>query len=163
MTVEYRTGDLFTQPDLRALGHGVNCHGVMGSGIAPLFRKRSEAMYEAYRTECNTGRLTLGGVFVWVNPDGTVVYNMASQDKPGRNATLAAVESSLNEALAHAETTGVTAIGIPRIGAGIGGLNWDDVKDVIENAAERSPVTIVVVSLPDADKPTRGRTNGPRS
>jgi hypothetical protein len=33
VTGKYHTGNLFTQPDLTALGHGVNCHGVMGSGF----------------------------------------------------------------------------------------------------------------------------------
>jgi O-acetyl-ADP-ribose deacetylase (regulator of RNase III) len=152
MSVDYREGDLFAQPDLRALGHGVNCKGVMGSGIAPLFRARSEEMYRAYRDACFSGRLTLGGMFPWVNPDGTVVYNLASQDRPGRHATLDAVRQSLDAALAHAEMHGVESLGLPRIGAGIGGLRWDDVKAVIEHVATRSPVQVVVVSLPGADR-----------
>lgn len=34
------TGDLFEQTHLDAIGHGVNCKGVMGAGIAAQFKKR---------------------------------------------------------------------------------------------------------------------------
>lgn len=152
MPAEYRTGDLFAQPDIQAFGHGVNCQGVMGAGIAPLFRKRSEAMYLAYRSACHNGELILGGFVPWLNPDGTVFYNMATQDKPGRNARLGAVESALDGALAHAETHGIKALGIPRIGTGIGGLRWQNVRTVIEKVAAKTPVQVIVVSLPGADR-----------
>lgn len=38
--VEYRIGDLFAQDDVDAIGHGVNCVGAMGAGIAVVFRRR---------------------------------------------------------------------------------------------------------------------------
>lgn len=149
MSVEYVTGDLFDFAGRAALGHGVNATGVMGSGIAPLFKRRWPAMFARYQHECRTGVLTLGGLMPWRDETtGQVIYNLATQHAPGPNADLTAVRSALNLTLAHAERVGVAALALPRIGAGIGGLAWDDVRTVIEELATDSPVAVTVVSLP---------------
>jgi len=75
------TGNLFDS-DAKALGHGVNTEGRMGAGIAVAFRNADPDMYEAYRQECWSGRLTAGGMFAYPS-SGRWVYNIASQDLPG--------------------------------------------------------------------------------
>lgn len=148
MSVEHVTGDLFAQ-GADAIGHGVNCRGVMGAGIAVAFRQRFPAMYAQYRVECREHRLALGGVFPWRDDaSGLVVYNLASQDRPGRHATLAALRSSLTVTLTHAERVGVRSLALPRIGCGIGGLLWEQARDVIEDVASRSDVRVLTVTLP---------------
>jgi hypothetical protein len=37
---------------------------------------------------------------------------------------------------------------MPRIGAGIGGLLWSEVQEVVEKVGAGTTVTLVVVSLP---------------
>jgi O-acetyl-ADP-ribose deacetylase (regulator of RNase III) len=112
--------------DLPALGHGCNCAGAMGAGIAVVFRKRYPAMYREYRRRCAAGEFRPGDVFVWEAPD-VVVYNLATQPVPGPTARLDAIEASVRAALADAEVRELPRLGIPRIGAGLGGLDWDDV------------------------------------
>ena len=148
MTVEHRIGDLFDQADAAALGHGVNLHGVMGSGIAPQFKRRWPGMYLAYKTKCRDRTLRLGGVFPWTAPDGLVIYNMATQDRPGPNGDLSAIRSALGMALAHAEQTGVPSLAIPRIGSGIARLPQADVARVIDQVAGPSRVRLIVVTQP---------------
>jgi O-acetyl-ADP-ribose deacetylase (regulator of RNase III) len=41
-------------------------------------------------------------------------------------------------------------LGIPRIGAGLGGLEWTDVAEVLTRAADESAVELVVVTFPAA-------------
>jgi O-acetyl-ADP-ribose deacetylase (regulator of RNase III) len=38
----------------------------------------------------------------------------------------------------------IPAIGMPRIGAGLGGLSWDEVRAVIQRLGAPSPVKLVV-------------------
>ena len=148
MTIEYREGDLFAQPDLQALSHGVNCHGKMGAGIAVEFRKRFPAMHEKYVNHCKAGRLKLGMVFPWHEQEDFWVYNMASQDKPGRNASLAAVDATLAKVIDHMEKNGVKSLGLPLIGCGIGGLSWPQVRAIFEKHAASTDRHLVVVQLP---------------
>lgn len=147
MSVHYAVADLFEQP-AEAYAHGVNCSGVMGAGIAPLFKSRWPEMFEVYRQACADGSLTVGKVLPWRASDGTVIYNLATQDRPGRYASLGALSTCLRKMLAHAETRQVRSVAVPRIGAGIGGLTWLDVQREMRLAGEASPVELIVVSLP---------------
>jgi O-acetyl-ADP-ribose deacetylase (regulator of RNase III) len=143
-----REGDLFLQTDLDALAHGVNCRGVMGAGIAVGFKVLDRPMFEAYREICYAGELRPGNIFPWKTDSGIVVYNIASQDKPGREARYFALTLGLQRAVEHAEKVGVRSIGMPRIGCGIGGLEWEKVKDLMNDISEETSVKLVVVTPP---------------
>lgn len=136
-------GNLFDS-DAPALGHGVNVYGVMGAGIAVEFRRRYPDMYEAYKAHCAAKTLTPGRVFYWDEANLPAVYNMASQDAPGANASLAWLESSLNRSLGHAARVGHDRIALPRIGCGIGGLVWEDVEPLYARLSEEHGIDIEV-------------------
>ena len=146
MSLTAVTGDLFGL-DLPALGHGCNCAGAMGAGIATEFRRRWPEMYVAYRSLCRSGAFRLGDVFPWDGGD-VVVYNLATQPVPGPSATLRAIRKAVGRALADAEARGIARVGVPRIGAGLGGLAWGDVEAALRTAGEASPVELVAVSRP---------------
>lgn len=145
------TGDLF-ELGLPAIGHGCNCAGVMGAGIARRFRHSYPGMYAAYAQRCAMHLFNLGDVFTWIPVGGPVVYNMATQPTPGPTADLMAIEKALRRSLRHAETCGLPRLGIPRIGAGLGGLEWADVAIVVNDLARHSPVDLVVVTLPEKEQ-----------
>lgn len=155
MNVEYRTGDLFAQKDVSAIGHGVNIVGNMGSGIAVLFKEKFPEMHEDYVEQCYEQLLELGSVFSWFEPtNGLHVFNIATQINPGADASLAAVEVGLINAVREAEYNGLSSFAIPQIGCGIGGLIWDDesagqttVKQIVEKVAATTDVKIVVVTF----------------
>ncbi len=147
MPVEHRTGDLFAQPDLRALAHGCNCAGAMGAGIAIHFKKRWPAMYAEYKRRCADGRFAPGDVFAWED-GGVTVFNLGTEKHWRTGATLDFVERSVEALVAECEAREVTAVGMPRIGAGYGGLAWADVEAALERACAGRAVRLVVVTLP---------------
>lgn len=162
--IEWATGDLFAADDLPGLAHGCNCAGAMGAGIAVEFKRRWPDMYEAYRRLCAEGRFQPGDVFVWEAPD-RVVFNLGTQRTWRTKATLEAIEASLRRTLELAAEKGVARIGVPRIGAGLGGLPWADVRAVLERVAADAPTTLVVFETYVAAGPTRParpRTRGDR-
>jgi len=127
LTLVYRTGDLFSST-CPALGHGVNTLGRMGAGIAVEFRRRWPAMYDAYVEACRSGRLRPGGIFVYQAPDRLIV-NMATQRGIGRGS---ARLEWVREAARLAGQLELESLALPRIAAGLGGLAWEDVADVLE-------------------------------
>lgn len=154
MPTTFITGDLFTTPDLDALAHGVNCAGAMGAGIARGFRRRWPAMYRDYRAECDASRLRPGYLFAW-RGDGVPhwIYNLATQDRPGARASHEFVMAALIRMVRFAATKRdpIRRIGLPRIGCGIGGLDWADVRETIVEVGADTAIELVVVSLPGDD------------
>jgi O-acetyl-ADP-ribose deacetylase (regulator of RNase III) len=118
----FTQGDLFAS-HLPAIAHGVNCRGVMGAGIAAQFRARYPKMYESYRRRCLRGELLPGEVVPWKHDDGTVIYNLATQREPGPDAQPWMITAAVGRMITEAVTDyGITEVGLPLIGCGIGGL-----------------------------------------
>ena len=123
------TGNIFTST-APAVGHGVNCQGVMGSGIAVQFRTLFPEMFRQYKALCNASLLVPGEVFPF-QTENFLVYNIASQRLPGANATLEWLEEGLHAVLSDAEDRGYDRVALPQIGCGIGGLDIADVRPLI--------------------------------
>ena len=146
------TGDLFEQTHLDAIGHGVNCKGVMGAGIAAQFKKRYPQMYREYAQLCQDKALHAGECFAWRNEnddsdDFSYIYNLASQHQPGSDARYEWLEKSLHVMFAHAQAHNVRTIGLPLIGAGIGGLSVEESMNAIDTVGATTSVELVVVQF----------------
>ena len=121
-----KSGDLFSTRNI-ALGHGVNCKGVMGAGIAKAFRDKFPENYSVYKSYCNLKVLRPGG-FLPVQDRGRFIYNIASQYRPGADARYEWLFDGCKAAAEHAVSIEVDSIAIPLIGCGIGGLEWQGVE-----------------------------------
>lgn len=136
MAIIEKTGNIFIT-DAEAIGHGVNTQGVMGAGIAFSIRLMFPEVYLAYKTRCDDGGLNPGDEFTVLDDrSGKYIVNLASQDAPGANARLEWVRSSVSLALDSLTDAGITSLALPRIGSGIGGLQWENVRLAIEEIAE---------------------------
>ncbi|WP_162240746.1 macro domain-containing protein [Leifsonia sp. Leaf264] len=131
-----KTGDLFTST-APALMQGVNVDGQMWSGIAPTFRDRFPMMHDMYLRICANQTFKPGQFFYWPPIENrTAVFNLASQDRRGANARLEWLEESLRKALDHADEIHFKTVAMPRIGCGVGGLDWADVEPVVAALAQ---------------------------
>lgn len=141
MSLIEKTGDLFTA-STAAIGHGVNCRGLMGAGIAKEFRRRWPDMYSEYRKLCEERLLKPGQIYPYrfaIDPTEVpapwFVINIASQEYPGPDASYEWLDSGICNALAYCRERGIVSLAIPRIGCGIGGLTWELVRDLLEVAS----------------------------
>ncbi len=148
MPIKFIAGDLFANTHkVQAFGQGCNCEGSMGAGIAKGFRERYPAMYEEYRKLCKAQpRLfNLGDCWLWKADDQPWVFNLGTQEKFWHaRATYEAVETSLSQMREQADAAKVSSIGLPRIGAGYGGLSWKKVRAIIEQVFATWPGTLIV-------------------
>jgi O-acetyl-ADP-ribose deacetylase (regulator of RNase III) len=143
MPIQFTKGDLFHTSGIRAYAQGVSCAGSMDAGVAVAFKKRWPRMAEEYTARCSDGRFNLGDVFVWTEGDETV-YTLGIQMHWKDRARLAALTRALSRTVEFAERAGVEKIGLPRIGTGLGGLDWNRVKDVLQKIGQATPITLVV-------------------
>jgi O-acetyl-ADP-ribose deacetylase (regulator of RNase III) len=148
MPIAWVEGDLFDNAHgAHAFGHGCNCQGSMGAGIAVGFRERYPAMYEEYRRRCKVKPRAFnpGDVFLWKEDDLPWVFNLATQEGTWRSrATYPVVEQTLATMRALADAEGITSIAIPRIGTGYGGLAWSKIKPIIARIFDDWPGTLFV-------------------
>lgn len=143
MPTSFVKGDLFQTPGLRAYAHGCNCAGGMDAGVAVAFKKRWPRMFEEYAARCKDGRFHLGDVLVWTEGD-EVVYSLGIQEHWMKKAKLPALVKALEKTVELAAHAGVERVGLPRIGAGLGGLEWPRVKSVLSEIGGKSTVNLVV-------------------
>ena len=143
MSIEFVRGDLFQWPGLRAFGHGCNCAGAMGKGIAVEFRRRFPAMFVEYKRRCADGSFKPGDVFAWTEGDLTV-FNLGTQATWKTRAELPFIEAAVVKAVSLAEQMGIAQVGLPRIGAGLGGLPWGPVKAALSRIGVPAKVSLLV-------------------
>lgn len=102
---------------------------------------RWPALYDAYRAYCAAGHL--GGCFSWREGRHTV-FGLAIQKTWRTKPDLIAIRVALSSMVAQAQDLGIAEVSVPRIGTGLHGLDWPDVRNVIKSVGEHSPVTVVV-------------------
>lgn len=141
--ITYKLGDMFTS-EMQVLGHGVNCHGVMGSGIAVTVKNLFPDVYIAYRDKCTKGdkaeRLQGGDMFPYQSENrGIWILNLASQYDPGRNAKYDFLLDSVKKAFAWCDANNVSGFALPRIASGIGGLEEPVVEYMLQYVAAQYP------------------------
>ncbi|AWN04045.1 phosphatase [Rhodococcus phage Peregrin] len=133
-------GDVF-ESGAPVIAHGCNTVGVMGAGIAKEIRKRYPEMHEMYVQKCDEQTFNPGDIYLHME-DGQYIANLATQKYPGRNAKIEYIVESVSRLVQWAERHQVSHIAMPRIGAGIGGLAWDDVLLALEVSNGSSTVDI---------------------
>lgn len=129
--IEYTKGNMF-ESNADCLINTVNCEGVMGKGIAYQFKMRFPENNKSYVKACKSGELAVGKVHSCFE-EGVTIVNFPTKNKWRENSKIEYIESgmdSLVELLPHLR---VKKIAIPPLGCGNGGLNWTEVKKIIEN------------------------------
>lgn len=138
--INYINGDVTTTPD-KLLLHGTNCIGAFGAGVAGAIRRKWPAVYDTFKSY-PTGPQMLGTFIPCSAAYELIIGNCFTQtfvgNDGGKYASADAVRQSLTLALEFARLSEITAVSMPKIGAGLGGLSWeDDVLPIITDLAEQ--------------------------
>jgi O-acetyl-ADP-ribose deacetylase (regulator of RNase III) len=125
-----------------ALVNTVNCMGVMGRGIALQFRHAFEDNYEAYRKAAKLKTIVPGQMFVFERStleQPRWIINFPTKRHWKGNSQIADIESGLVDLVRVIRDKGIRSIAIPPLGCGLGGLDWDEVRPLIEIALSAVP------------------------
>jgi O-acetyl-ADP-ribose deacetylase (regulator of RNase III) len=144
------TGNLL-QADAEALVNTVNCDGFMGKGIALQFKQAWPENFDAYAKACRAKEVRPGQMFIWetgrmVNP--RYIVNFPTKRHWRGKALIEDIQSGLRALIADARRLGIRSIAVPPLGCGNGGLDWQDVRPLIESAFAELPNTQVHLFSP---------------
>ena len=138
--IEITTGDILSA-GTDALVNTVNCVGIMGRGIALQFKNAYPANFKAYEAACKRQEVQPGRMFVQETGKFSprFIINFPTKRHWRGKSRIEDVESGLIDLVAQIRKRGIRSIAIPPLGAGLGGLNWADVRPLIEAALAELP------------------------
>jgi O-acetyl-ADP-ribose deacetylase (regulator of RNase III) len=149
--------------DAEALVNTVNTVGVMGKGIALQFRRRFPDMFRAYERAAKRREVCLGQMHVWETGAMTgprFVINFPTKAHWRARSRLPDIDAGLADLVRVVREKSISSIAVPPLGCGSGGLDWAEVKPLIESAFEQLPDVDVRIFPPEgapdaADMTTR--------
>ena len=149
--IESRKGNLLTA-DVEALVNPVNCVGIMGRGIALQFKQIYPANFRAYEAACKRDEVQPGRMFVFetgamMNPK--YIINFPTKRHWKGKSRIEDIEAGLVALVDEIRVRNIRSIAIPPLGAGLGGLDWSDVRPRIEKAVLALGDVDVVVFEPN--------------
>jgi O-acetyl-ADP-ribose deacetylase (regulator of RNase III) len=150
MTIRYSTGDIFAS-GADAIVIPTNAVGTQGAGLAKQAAQRWPSWSREYRRVCKSA---LGVVPGGVWPYRVVarwLLAFATKDHWRNPSQIEWIEHGLmmlDYVVTNDLDPAPKSIAIPALGCGYGGLAWEDVRPLIERAAERMPGVDVLVYPP---------------
>lgn len=131
--ITYHQGNLFNS-GADALVNCVNVKGVMGAGLALQFKNKFPVNFNAYQDACAKRQLHIGTVLgVQEKNDGVWIINFPTKEHWRNPSTLTYIQEGLAALVKFLERhPEISSIAVPALGCGYGGLDWKDVRPLIE-------------------------------
>lgn len=145
--IEFCKGNLF-EAGTEALVNAVNTEGVMGKGIALQFKLTFPEMFASYQQACASGELRPGTLHVFDRGESSAprfIINFPTKRNWRAKSLLSDIESGLIALEKTIREGHFRSIAIPPLGCGLGGLDWEQVRPLMEiHLGEISNVSVLV-------------------
>ena len=119
----------------------------MGAGLALEFKNNFPDMYADYSIRCSDKKVVIGQPYLWESNDKQIL-NFPTKRHWKDKSLLGDIDAGLAYLASNYEDIGITSIALPALGCGLGGLNWSDVKLLIEKHLSHLPALEVYVYQP---------------
>jgi len=153
MTIEFKNGDMFDEPT-EAIVNTVNCVGIMGKGVALEFKRRWPENFKKYKRLCADKKLSPGEMFIFDNnnflssENHRFLINFPTKRHWRSRSKIEYVKDGLVDLVEQVRRLGIKSVALPPLGCGNGGLEWSDVRPLIEDAASKLPEVHFVIFGP---------------
>jgi O-acetyl-ADP-ribose deacetylase (regulator of RNase III) len=134
--IEFTRGNLL-ESKAEALVNTVNTVGVMGKGVALMFKEAYPENFKAYEAACKKKEVKVGRMFITerqalIGPKW--IINFPTKEHWRGDSKMKWIEAGLEDLKRVIAEKKIRSIAIPPLGSGNGGLNWLDVRPKIEAA-----------------------------
>lgn len=154
--MEFTKGNIL-RADTEAIVNTVNCVGFMGRGIAAQFKRQYPANFKAYEAACKRKEVVPGRMFMFETGQLTnprLIVNFPTKRHWRGASRIEDIEAGLSALIGEVKQRGIKSIAIPPLGCGLGGLDWNDVRPLIERAFKETPEVRTVVFEPNDSGPS---------
>lgn len=126
----------------------VNCQGFMGKGLALEFKLLYPNMMEKYIKYCENKALDIGKIAL-INETKKKILLFPTKKSYSLPSKLEYIEKGLIKIKETYIEKGIESIAMPQIGAGLGGLNWKEVEELIYKIFADININIEIYSYKD--------------
>lgn len=150
--ISFRQGNLIDTP-VDALVNTVNTVGVMGKGIALMFKEAFPSNFRAYEQASERREIKIGQMFVTENvalEGPRWIINFPTKKHWRQPSKLQWIIDGLKDLRRVIEEKNIRSVALPPLGCGNGGLDWSDVRPEIERALVPLESVEIVVFEPTA-------------
>jgi O-acetyl-ADP-ribose deacetylase (regulator of RNase III) len=150
--MKFTQGNLLEAP-VEALVNTVNTVGVMGKGIALMFKEAFPANFLAYEDACKHHQMKIGQMFV--TETGALsgprwIINFPSKKHWRQPSKLEWITEGLGDLKRVIHQKHIRSIALPPLGSGNGGLDWSEVRQQVERVLGDLEDVDVIVYEPTA-------------
>jgi O-acetyl-ADP-ribose deacetylase (regulator of RNase III) len=136
LMVRFTQGNLL-EAETEALVNTVNTVGVMGKGIALMFKEAFPENFKAYERAAKEGELQVGHMFVTerrqlLGPKW--IINFPTKEHWRYPSKMEWIEQGLQDLKRVISDRGIRSVALPPLGSGNGRLEWNEVRPRIEAA-----------------------------
>lgn len=123
----------------------VNCVGVMGKGIALVFKLRYPAMFEVYQTYCKQNLIAIGKLWIYKGEASAPwVLNFPTKTHWKQPSEYDYIQKGLQKFVDTYKEKGITSIAFPLLGASNGGLDKDKVLDMMVHYLSQCDISVEI-------------------
>jgi len=132
--IDYMKGNIL-KSKAKAIVNPVNCEGIMGKGLAYQIKQNYPNTFASYKQYCKEGRLSIGRVHAFYE-NGKYIISLPTKVRWREPSCLEYIDIGLDELKEAIVSLYIYDVAIPALGCGNGGLDWNDVKPLIEQKLE---------------------------
>ncbi|MBK8297721.1 MAG: macro domain-containing protein [Saprospiraceae bacterium] len=136
-----------------AIAHGVAPMDHFDTGFSLSLRENYPSMYKDFRHYCQTFHPKPGEVWFWQSADKRKIFNLLTQEPapaasahPGR-ATASAIRHCLKNMVKQIQKEGIKSLAITKLSTGVGGMEWSEVKPILEEHLNELGIPVYVYSV----------------
>jgi O-acetyl-ADP-ribose deacetylase (regulator of RNase III)/uncharacterized protein YwgA len=148
--IRFKQGNILEE-SAEALVNTVNCVGVMGKGVALQFKQAFPENFQKYKKACTAKEVQAGKMFIV--PTGRLllpryIVNFPTKRHWKEKSQMSDIRSGLEALIQDVRKLEIQSIAIPPLGCGNGGLDWQEVRPLIETAFASLPEVEVIIFAP---------------
>lgn len=142
MVIKEEIMDLFTVPQGYYLAHCISGDYALGAGIAKQFVENYNMRFKLHKNYPIPDGEKFANVGQALLVDN--VFNLVTKARVFHKPTYESLYDTLLDMRIQCEDLNISKLAVPLLGCGLDRLNWEQVKDVIEDVFDSTDIEILV-------------------
>lgn len=144
MAIEIVKGNIFNTK-AQTIVNTINCVGVMGKGIALVYKLRYPKMFDLYSEYCKSKLIGIGKLWLYKNDDDAPwVLNFPTKFHWKYPSKIEYIEKGLQKFVETYKEKGITSIAFPMLGTYNGGLGKTEVLSLMKKYLSQCDIPIEI-------------------